>query len=255
MRRLGLLLAALLVLPPTHGAQSALPPAATTLAQARELFTARRDGDAQAAFEQLLAADPANHDAVYHLGRIAKRRGDWKSAAERYERCTQLAPTIALYWADLGQAYGKLAGKAGIFQQLGLARKCRSALEKAVELAPGNLEYRQGLVEFYEKAPPIAGGGREKALAQAGEIARLDPYIGSLTTGSIQSRAKNWPAAEAAFRAAATLRPEAPEPQVRLGQTLVLKGDRAAAKSEYEKALQLDPSSKEAAAELKKLQE
>jgi Flp pilus assembly protein TadD len=255
MRRHSLLFAALLALSPSVGALPSQPTAAPTLAEARELYTARRDSDAQAAFDRLLTADPANHEAVYHLGRLAIRRGDWKTAAERYERCTQISPTNALYWADLGEAYGKLVGKAGIFQQLGLAIKCRSALERAVELAPDELEYRHGLIEFYEKAPAIAGGGRDKALIEALKLGRRNPFDGALTTGAIHTRAKNWAEAEAALRAAAVLRPEAPEPQVRLGQVLARKGDRVAAKSAYEKALLLDPSSTEAAAGLKKLQE
>ncbi len=216
MRRSSLLLFALLPLLPLR-ADPVASVAAPSLAVAREHFEARRDTEAQAAFERVLAADPASHEAAYHLGRLAKRRGDWSTVAERYERCTQLAPTEALYWADLGEAYGKLAAKAGIFQQLGLARKCRSALEKAVALAPDNLEYRHGLIEYYEQAPAIAGGGLDKALAQAAEIAKRDPYAGALTTGAIHARAKHWADAETSFRAALELRADATEPLAALG--------------------------------------
>ncbi len=222
------------------------PPAAADLAAAHELYTARRDAEAQAAYERLLAADPANHEAVYYLGRLAKRRGDWAAVAKHYERCTVLAPANALYWADLGEAYGKLANKAGIFEQLGLARKCRTALEKAVALAPDDLTYRQGLAEFYDKAPPIAGGGRDKALTQAAEIAKRDAYAGAMTKGRIQTRARNWLEAETAFRSAAQLRPAAPEPHVALGDLFVRRGDTTAARAAYEEALRLAPDFKPA---------
>ena len=237
MRRSYLLFAALLALPFVHGAE----PAAPTLAEAHELFTARRDAEAQAAFERILAADPANHEAVYHLGRLAKRRGDWKTTAARYEQCTQLAPTVALYWADLGEAYGKLATQASIFQKLGFARKCCAALETSVEAAPDNLEYRHGLIGYYEQAPGIAGGGRDKALAQAAEIAKYDPFAGALTTGSIQAHAERWTEAETAFHAAAQLRPSAAEPLAALGLLYADRGRHAEAFVQFDRLLALKP--------------
>jgi tetratricopeptide (TPR) repeat protein len=241
MRRYRILLIAALA---PLAALRAEPPAAAPspeLAAAREHFTARRDTEAQAAFERILAADPANHEAVYHLGRLAKRRGDWPAVAEFYERCTILAPAEALYWADLGEAYGKLAGKAGIFKQLGLARRCRAALEKAVALAPDNLDYRRGLLEFCEKAPSIAGGGRDKALAQAAEIAKRDAYAGALATGGIHARAKNWAAAEIAFAQAARLRPAAIEPPSALGLLYAEQERYADALVQFDQALARNP--------------
>ncbi len=219
----------------------AAPPAAADLAAARAFFTARRDAEAQSALDHLLLADPTNHEAVYLLGRLAKRRGDWRTVAERYERCTQLAPTVALYWADLGEAYGKLAGKAGVFQQLGLARKCRAALEQAVALAPTELEYRRGLIEFYEQAPFVAGGGRDKALAQAAAIAAHDPYASALATGGIHARAKNWTEAERAFRSAAALRPDATEPEAALGLLFADQGRHAEAFTAFDGILGREP--------------
>ena len=241
MRRFRILLIAVLA---PLAALCAEPPATTPspeLATAREHFTARRDAEAQAAFERILAADPANHVAVYHLGRLAKRRGDWPAVTEFYERCTRLAPAEALYWADLGEAYGKLAGKAGIFKQLGFARKCRDALEKAVELAPDNLDYRRGLLEFCEKAPSIAGGGRDKALAQAAEIAKRDAYAGALATGGIHARAKNWAAAEIAFASAARLRPSAVEPLDALGLLYAEQERYTDALVQFDQALARNP--------------
>jgi tetratricopeptide (TPR) repeat protein len=241
MRRFrSLLLAALASLAALH-AEPTVPVSAPDLATARELFASRRDAEAQSAFEQILAADPSNHEALYHLGRLAKRRGDWKAVAENYEHCTQLAPTVALYWADLGEAYGKLAGKAGIFQQLGLARKCRVALEKSVELAPDNLEYRHGLIEFYEEAPSIAGGGHDKAIVQAAEIAKRDAYAGALATAGIHARATNWAEAETAYRAAAQLRPESTDPLAALGLLYADQGRFADAFAAFDKLLAREP--------------
>ncbi len=239
MRRFPLLLATLLALPFSHASDPVAP--APTLAAARELYTARRDPEAQSAFERLLASDPANHEAAYNLGRLAKRRGDWKAASDHYQHCTQLAPTNALYWADLGEAYGELAGKAGLFQQLGLARKCHAALERAVAIDPDNLGYRHGLIEFYQQAPSIAGGGRDKALAQAAELTRRDPFAGVLSTGTIQAHARNWTAAETSFLTATKLRPDAPEPIAALGLIYADQGRYPEAFTQFDRLLTLAP--------------
>ena len=238
MRRFRLLS---LVLLAAIAALPAAPAPSVDLEAARSLYTARRDAEARAALDHLLAADPTNHEAIYLLGRLAKRRGDWKTVAERYERCTQIAPTMALYWADLGEAYGKLANKAGVFHQLGLARKCRAALERAVALAPADLEFRHGLIEFYEEAPFIAGGGRDKALAQAAAIAPHDPYASALATGGIHSRAKNWTEAERAFRSAAALRPDSTEPEAALGLLFADQGRPAEAFAAFDRVLAREP--------------
>lgn len=249
MRRIiPLLLSALL--PLAALAAEAPAPHAAELATARELFTARRDAEAQAAFARLVAADPANHEAVYHLGRLAKRRNDWAAVAEHYRHCTELAPQVALYWADLGEAYGKLAGKAGVLAQLGLARRCRAALEKAVALAPDDNEYRLGLATYYEEAPMIAGGSRDKALAQTAEVAKRDPYTGAMATGGIHARAGNLAGAEAAYLAAAKLRPEATEPLAALGRLYADHGRHAEAFRQLDQVLVREPGHLPAAFQL-----
>lgn len=230
-----LLLASLLLA--TARAEPAPTPADQDLAAARELYTARRDAEAQAALEKIVAAAPQNHEAVYLLGRLAKRRRDWPTVVGFYERCVEIAPTAALYWADLGEAYGALAAKAGLFQQMSLARKCRNALEKAVALAPDELTYREGLIEFYEKAPSVAGGGRDRALAQAEAVATRDPFAGALLIGGIQARAHNATAAEKAYQQAAKLRPEADEPLAGLGLLYADDGRYAEAFAQFDALL------------------
>lgn len=244
MRRLRLFVLVPLVAAVSTVASIAAPESTTSspeLAAAHGLYTARRDGEAKTAFEAILAADPANAQAEYYLGRLAKRTGDWETVAAHYRRCTELAPTTPLYWADLGEAYGKLAGKASVFRQLGLARKCRTALEKAVELAPNDLEFRRGLAEYYEKAPRIAGGGHAKALEQTAEIAKRDAFAGAMASGGIQVHAKNWAEAEAAFLEAARLRPAAAEPQLALGDLFARIGKKNSARAAYMQALRLVP--------------
>ena len=233
------LLLLFLLLPPV--ARALTDPASAEWKAAMELFAARQDGDAQVAFEAMIKADPNDHRALYQLGRLAKRKNDWARVTQCYERCTQLAPNEATYWSDLGEAYGKLAKRAGIFEQLSLAGKCRAALEKAVDLEPDNLELRMGLIDFYKQAPGIAGGSTSKALAQAAEIKKRDAYAGAMATGNLYLYDKDWANAEQAFKEAARLKPENLDPPFALGQMFTARGRYAEAFDVFEDLVTKNP--------------
>jgi tetratricopeptide (TPR) repeat protein len=69
--------------------------------------------------------------------------------------------------------------------KLGWARNCFVAYRRAAELAPAVSAYGWSLLGFYCVAPRIAGGGREAALAQAGEIEKLDPVGGRVAQATL----------------------------------------------------------------------
>lgn len=257
------------------------------------LFTAKKYPEARAAFEKIAAADPANAAAHYHLGVLALRRGDTDEAVAQLERATELAPTNSDYFANLGDAYGSAAQAAGLFSKLGLAKKCREALEKSVALDPQNLEARNGLVRFYQQAPGIAGGGMDKAYAEAAEIRQRDPAMGATILAQLYVADKKYPEAFALFdevlktspdnylalytvgrtaaqtgqrvdlgekclRRCLALTPAASAPghapvHWRLGNLAERRGDLAVARACYEAALKLDPAFKQAADALAKL--
>jgi tetratricopeptide (TPR) repeat protein len=214
---------------------------APEFAAALELFHARRDDEARAALTALLRRDPRNHEAEYYLGRLAKRQQDWKAVAEHYERAAALNPNNPLYWVDLGEAHGMLAQRASMFGALGHARKSRAALEKAAELAPDDIAIRLGLVAFYRQAPGIAGGGIDKAHAQADEIIRRDAVRGHLAKGGLYQHEKKWAEAERSFREAARLAPESLDPPFALGQLNVLRENWSGAFAVFEEVLEDHP--------------
>lgn len=63
----------------------------------------------------------------------------------------------------LGKAYGRLAEEAPWHKAFSLARKAGKEMERAVELDPRNEAALRSLLMFYDQAPAIVGGGREKA--------------------------------------------------------------------------------------------
>ncbi|MBI5768318.1 MAG: tetratricopeptide repeat protein [Verrucomicrobia bacterium] len=167
---------------------------------ARALFTTRgKSKDAQAAFEQLAATDPKNPDVNFYLGQLANRRDDPAQAQKYFETAVAVAPDDARHHHGLGDAFGRQAQKASIFSQMGLAKKCVAAYERAVALAPTNADFRQSLFEFYRQAPSLVGGGMDKAYAQAAEIKKLDAMRGRICFATLYTADKKYDQALAQF--------------------------------------------------------
>jgi Tfp pilus assembly protein PilF len=68
------------------------------------------------------------------------QNGLWKEATYRWEKATQIDPTYGAAWNNLAVAY----------EQQGNFDKARVAYEKAVELEPKNLLFRQNYDLFKE---------------------------------------------------------------------------------------------------------
>ncbi|HTQ30612.1 MAG TPA: tetratricopeptide repeat protein [Opitutaceae bacterium] len=172
------------------------PAAAADLDAAVALFQAQRYPDARAAFEKIAAAAPQNAAAHYYLGRIALYRDDAETADAELEKAAALDPKNSDYFFWLGSAYGIAAREA---HSLFKASHCRTALLKAVELNPDNLEAREALVTFYRQAPFFVGGSLAKAHAQAAEIKKRDPLLGAMAEAEICISEKKYDDAFAAF--------------------------------------------------------
>ncbi len=153
---------------------SADPATTADNASAIALYRERRNDEARAAFEAVLAADASNAEAFHFLGLIAHREKRDDDAVRLHENATRLAPENAAYLIALGDAYGRKATHSSLFARLEWAQKCRAALEKAVALAPGDFGAQAALIEYYRRAPTIAGGGLAKARAQAQTFMQAD---------------------------------------------------------------------------------
>jgi len=266
---------------------------AATLAEAQELYHAKRYAEARTAFAQVAAADPDNAEAAYRLGMLAFMRDEQEEAVKWLEKATTLAPRSSPYFKALGDAYGLSAQKAGLFSKLGFARKCLAAYEKGAALDPQSVNARYALFNFYRSAPAIVGGGVDKARTQAQEIQKLDAVRGTLALAELSIADKKY---EEAFEALENLhrsRPEAldavyqigrvaalsglrlddgtaslkeylahtpddNQPPLwaahwRLGQIFEKKGDPAAARTEYAAALKLNPTQPQLIEAMKRL--
>lgn len=160
---------------------------------ARVLYEERRYAEARAVFGALGREQPESVELNFYLGRLALWFDDEAGALAHLEKAARLRPDDARVQNALGDACGLAAQKAGLLAKLGWARKCLQAYRRAVELAPAVAAYRWSLLGFHCVAPGIAGGSRDEALAQAGEIAKLDPMGGRVARATLYL-AENQPA-------------------------------------------------------------
>jgi tetratricopeptide (TPR) repeat protein len=149
------------------------------LAAARALFREpAQAAAAERAYEKIAATDPQCLEAEFSLAELALRRDDAERAVVHAEKAVALAPDDGPAHHALGDAYGLSAQKASVFSQFGLAKKCLAQYQRAIELAPANVDFHASLFEYYRQAPGIVGGGTDKALAEAAVILKLDPLRG-----------------------------------------------------------------------------
>lgn len=151
-------------------AQAAEP---TPLDNAQALWRAGKTAEAQTAFEAIVKQDPKNIPAAAALSNLVSQRGDEDKATEILEKMAKALPQSSEAQRTLGEGYGRAAQKAGIFSKYGLAKKCLTAFQRAVELDPRSIPARQSLYDFYRQAPGIAGGSEEKAAEQIAEVEKL----------------------------------------------------------------------------------
>jgi tetratricopeptide (TPR) repeat protein len=203
-----------------------------------------------------VALSPATAAAVDAI-KIAYQRGDFDTAVSVAERAVADSPNDALLQLWLGRAYGRKAQAATVFSRIPLARKCRTAFERAVALDPSSVDARFDLLSYHMQAPGIAGGDKNVARQQAGEILKLDTVRGHWALAWIAEKDKDAARAESEFRKA--FEADASGGRVadthwRLARFYERAGRKGDAKAELREALKLNPEHAQAKKDLKRLE-
>lgn len=258
------------------------------------LFDAHRVPEARAQLADIVAKEPENIRALWYLGRSDIKMQRREEAATALGKAAELSPLDHHILADYGTASLLRASELGTsFRALGFARRGRTALEQAVKLAPDVVSYREGLVQFYTRAPIFAGGSFDKAYAHIAEITKHDPergtvirattlasekrydealdacekflltapdnYLALYTLGRIASETgRELARGEAALRRCLEITPRMEEPDhagahYRLGMIAEKTNRPAAARRDYQAALALEPEFPEAKTALARL--
>jgi len=176
-----------------------------------------RDKKALPNAEAYAKANPDKAEAQVLLTRARLQAGKSESAVDAAEKAVKLAPNDAQAQFWLGNAYGTRINDVGMISKMGIAPKLRDAFESTVRLDPNNLDARESLLQFYLQAPAVVGGGRDKAQAQAREIAKRDPARGHLAQAQIHLSDKNNAAALKSYEAAYAAKPNDANIRLALG--------------------------------------
>jgi tetratricopeptide (TPR) repeat protein len=251
------------------------------------LFDAKRVPEARQQLAEIVAREPKNVRALWYLGQSELKMQRREAATATLAKAAELAPKNHEILADYGSASLLRATELGTtFRAIGFARRGRNALEEAVKLAPDVVSYREGLVQFYTRAPGFVGGSFEKAYTHIDEITKRDPtrgtvirantlcsekrydealaacenflrdhpdsYLALYTLGRITSETgRELARGEASLRRCLELTPRIEEPDhagahYRLGMILEKARRPADARREYQTALALEPALQEA---------
>lgn len=146
--------------------------------------------------------------AAFQLGKRALEQNDASRAVTYLEKAVSLNPRSSEYYDWLGKAYGTQAQQASKFKQMSLAKKTKSAWEKAVALDPENIEARQDIIMYYLQAPGFMGGSKTKAREQALEIKKRSAFRGALNMASVCAEMRDQTCAETELKSAITNFPD-----------------------------------------------
>jgi tetratricopeptide (TPR) repeat protein len=139
---------------------------------------------------------------AYKVGRAAFDAAEYGAAIKAFERTVQLDEKNADYHLWLARSVGMSAADANLLRQPFLAKRAKSEFEKTVALDRTNVAAREGLLQFYLRAPAIGGGSVAKAREQAEEIAKINGLRGHFSRATIANHAKDPAATEHEYRAA-----------------------------------------------------
>ena len=152
---------------------------------------------ARAIVEPRAAANPKDAEALWLLSQIRLAFGAEDNALKLAQQAVDLEPKNARYHEQLGDVYGQMAGEAGAFKALGLAKRFRKETDIALGIDSTLVEARRGLIEFYWRAPGIAGGSKDRARALIEELGAISVVEGALAQARLALWEKDTTRAEA----------------------------------------------------------
>lgn len=131
-----------------------------------------------------------NAETLYLLSKLKQSFGKHDEALQLAEAAVKANPNKAAYHLQLADVLSEDINKAGLFKKMSLAKRVHSELEAALKLEPKNTDCLFGIMTYYEQAPGIAGGGKDKAHRVAEEIGRIDASMGYMAQAQLAREEK-----------------------------------------------------------------
>jgi tetratricopeptide (TPR) repeat protein len=190
----------------------------------------------------LLDGNATDPQTTFLMGRDYFMLGDFKRAADYFQKSVTAQPLNSEYMDWLGRAYGRRAETAFPVLAPAFASKARQAFERAVTLDPKNAEALSDLFEYYLEAPGFLGGGYDKALAIADKISAVDPPEGYFAKAQLAQKRREFDDAEQQLRQAAALAPHQVGRLIDLAKFLAKQGRAGESDVVFAQAQKLDPN-------------
>jgi len=195
--------------------------------------------------QQLKNSSLIEHEIRFWLGKSYIKVRKWGDGVKEIEKAVDLQPSNAKYHLWLGRAAGFQAEHSSFLRAPFRARRVLKEFEIARDLAPEDLDVRFDLLEYYLHAPGFLGGGKDKAEAEAEVISKLDAKKGYNARATIHRKNENWDMARQELTQATTDYPDDADTWKDLAAYLLDREDFADALDCAQKALVLDPGSKQ----------
>ncbi len=153
-----------------------------------------RKGEYRQAIAELskLARMSGSTLAHFWLGKSYLKISRWDEAVHELETATRAEPTNGQNHLWLARALGRKAEHSFFLSAMRQARRVQKEFETAVSLMPGDPDARFDLFEYYLDAPPIVGGGKEKALAQIRELEKINRRLGFTARARVFQKEQKW---------------------------------------------------------------
>jgi predicted Zn-dependent protease len=211
---------------------------APTVHKAEELYQ-KTDFEGSLA---LLDKQPTDSATQFVAARDYFMLGEFKKSVEYLQKAIAAEPNNSEYMDWLGRAYGKRAETANPLLAPGLASKARQAFERAVELDGTNRDALSDLFDYYLNAPGFLGGGYDKALAVANNMAKVDASEAYFAKAQLAQKHQEYEAAEQHLRQAVAVGPHEVGHLIALAKFLANEGRTRESDAVFQEAQKVSPN-------------
>lgn len=209
------------------------------LSRATEYYQRTQYQQAYKILQPVLGSDPTAHELA---GKCQYMMGDFKKAADLFEKAVQLNGHISEHYHWLGRAYGRRAESGNPLIAPHYASKARQMFERAVEMNPKNGEAVNDLFDYYLEAPGFLGGGLNKAQALLEKIKANDQAEYYYATAQLAQKRQEFNSAEQHLKRAAELAPRQIGRLLDVAKFLARHGRLIESESFISKAEKIDPN-------------
>ncbi len=203
---------------------------------------------AESILEPLVQSSPEEPNVAWLLSRAKAGLGELDTALKLAEKALLADNANAAYHVQVAAVVGRMAEKASLVKQLGLAKRARKELDTALSLDPRNLDALFGLMLYYYAAPSFIGGDKQKAQQMADAMTEIHPARGYLAQARLAKDRKDPAAEEEFYLKAIEADPQYYEAKVTLSNYYLetSKPDYSAAERYACEALAVDPGGEQA---------